>query len=145
MIYNYLGNYINFFYKVNIMDEINSEKTLTELVNTIFTSTPKPPCTYKIALAQDIFSQATMFRLLMNVLIAGARKLYGETVTPNDISDEQFEELKRYMESAGYEIKYNYRYLNDDPNIKDEDKPRVINIWFEQFIIKYDCHGRRVL
>lgn len=124
---------------------MNSEKTLAELVNTIFTSIPKPPCTYRIALAQDISCQSSMFQLLMSILIAGAKKIYGETITPNDISIEQFEELKRYMESAGYEIKYNYTYLNNDPNIKDEDKPRIINIWFEQFVIKYDCHGRRVV
>jgi hypothetical protein len=126
------------------MDEVNSENTLRCLVNTIFTSIPKPPCTYTIAVAEEISSQVTMFQLLMNLLIAGAKKLYGETITPNDISNEQFEELKRYMESVGYEIKHNYTYLNDDPNIKDEDKPRVINIWFEQFVIKYDCHSRRI-
>lgn len=126
------------------MDEVNSENTLRCLVNTIFTSIPKPPCTYTIAVAENISSQVTMFQLLMNLLIAGAKKLYGETITPNDISNEQFEELKRYMESVGYEIKHNYTYLNDDPNIKDEDKARVINIWFEQFTIKYDCHNRRI-
>lgn len=126
------------------MEQINNDQTLQGLVNTIFTSTPKPPCTYTIAVAEEVSSQVSLFQLLMNLLIAGAKKLYGEAVTPNDISQEQFEELKRYMESVGYEIKHNYTFLNNDPNLKDEDKPKVINIWFEQVIIKYDCHGRRL-
>jgi hypothetical protein len=126
------------------MEGLNSEQSLIGLVNTIFTTSPKPPCTYTIAVAEEVSSQITLFQLLMNLLIAGAKKLYGENITPNDITHEQFEELKLYMESVGYVIKHNYKFLTDDPNIRDEDKPRVINIWFEQVILKYDCHGRKI-
>jgi hypothetical protein len=122
------------------------DKSLEDLVNTIFSGTPKPPCTYNIALSETSSDTTTMFQLLMGLLISGARYLYGETVTPNDISPNQFEELKRYMESVGYQIKHNYKTVGeDDPNLPDELKPRMINIWFEQYIPFIDCHGRRRL
>lgn len=116
-------------------------ESLQHLVDIIFIRNPKPPCTYKIALPDDM--QQNMFQLLMTLLICGARKLYGENITPSDISEYQFEELKRYIESVGYVIKYNYKDINTDENI--EIRPRIINIWFEQYIQLIDCHGRPVL
>lgn len=120
-------------------------KTLEYLVETIFSEPPKPPCTFNLALSDDSTQSTTMFQLLMGLLICGAKRLYGESVTPNDISEEQFDELKRYMESVGYKIKHNYKTIGeDDPNIPDEVKPRMINIWFEQFMPYTNCQGRRI-
>lgn len=119
-------------------------ESLQNLVDIIFIRDPKPPCTYKIALPDD--RQQNMFQLLMTLLICGARKLYGENITPSDISEYQFEELKRYIESVGYVIKYNYKDINNinsDENVNI--KPRIINIWFEQYIPLIDCHGRPML
>ena len=139
-------------------------ESLQNLVDIIFIRDPKPPCTYKIALPDD--RQQNMFQLLMTLLICGARKLYGENITPSDISEYQFEELKRYIESVGYVIKYNYKDINNinsdenvnvdvnvddnvDDNVNVDDnigiKPRIINIWFEQYIPLIDCHGRPML
>jgi hypothetical protein len=83
------------------------EHTFEKLIDIIFVDSPKPPCTYNISLPSD--NSASMFQLLMTLLISGARKLYGENIAPSDISEYQFEELKRYIESVGYVIKYNYR------------------------------------
>lgn len=122
-----------------------SDKTLGSLVEMIFTKIPKPECTYTVAVAEQISSEISLFQLLMNILVAGAKKLYGDNITPNDISEDQFEELKTYIRSIGYEIKHNYKFLIDDPDIDDKYKPRIMNIWFEPIIPKYNCRGRKIL
>lgn len=121
-----------------------SDKTLSGLVDMIFTNSPKPECTYTVAVAEQISTEVSLFQLLMNILVAGAKKLYGDNITPNDISEEQFEELKTYIRSIGYEIKHEYKFLIDDPDIDDKYKPRIMNIWFEQIIPKYNCRGRKI-
>ena len=70
----------------------------------IFSEPPKKPCTYNISILQS--PNITLFQLLMSILVSGARHLYGESISPNDITSEQFDELKCYMESVGYKIKY---------------------------------------
>lgn len=119
------------------------EKTLEDIVIKIFSEPPKKPCTYNVSILHS--PNITLFQLLMSILVSGARHLYGESISPNDITSEQFDELKCYMESVGYKIKYNYTFLNEsDPNILDENRPRIINIWFEQFIPTINCHGIRI-
>jgi hypothetical protein len=118
------------------------EITLQDIVIKIFSEPPKNPCTYNLSVLNS--PNITLFQLLMSLLISGARHLYGESVSPNDITNDQFEELKSYMESVGYKIKHNYTLLNEndsDPNILDEHKPRMINIWFEEFKPIINCHG----
>ncbi len=112
-------------------------KSLQDLVNIIFSKPPKPPCTYM--LTQDS-SNVTYFQLLMSLLISGAKILYGENITPNDITDNQFKELQSYIESVGFRIKYNF----SDVELNGE-KQRVINIWFEPFLDNINCHGIRII
>jgi len=114
------------------------EHTFEKLVDIIFVDSPKPPCTYNIALQND--KNPTMFQLLMTLLISGARKLYGKNITPSDINKYQFEELKRYIESIGYVIKYNYNKIEQTNEATDIGQ-QVINIWFEQYIPLLNCHG----
>ena len=118
------------------------EITLQDIVIKIFSEPPKNPCTYNLSVLNS--PNITLFQLLMSLLISGARHLYGESVSPNDITNDQFEELKSYMESVGYKIKHNYTLLNEndsDPNTLDEHNPRMINIWFEEFKPIINCHG----
>ena len=117
------------------------EKTLEDIVIKIFSEPPKDPCTYNVSILNS--PNTTLFQLLMSILISGARYLYGNTITPNDITSNQFDELKCYMESVGYKIKYNYTLLNQNDS-DFEDKPRFINIWFEQFIPTINCHGIKI-
>ena len=118
------------------------------LVNVIFSKPPKPPCTYNLMLPETvIINQVVMFQLLMNFLIAGAKYLYGNYITPEQISEKQFEELKHYIESIGFVIKYNYKYLtNDETNYPDNlsplEHPRVINIWFEKYFEKIKSYKK---
>ena len=147
------------------METIQS-KNMETLVTMIFSKPPRPPCTYTLMLPENVVkNQVTMFQLLMNFLIAGAKHLYGNCITPEQISEKQFQELKYYIESVGYMIKYNYQYLTDDrptgssryltddrptgssrylTDVQDENSPRIINIWFEKYFEQVDCHGRKI-
>ena len=109
-------------------------KSLDHLVNKIFCYPPKPPCTYTIAVAQQLSDHVTLFQLLMTILIIGAKHIYGEHITPNDITSEQFEELKSFIASIGYTLKHNYRKV-EGTNVQ------MINIWFEPIVKKMNCHG----
>jgi hypothetical protein len=98
-----------------------------------------------------VVNQVVIFQLLMNFLIAGAKHLYGNQITPEQISEKQFEELKDYIESVGYMIRYNYKYptlpsidVVGKGNLSTFEQPRIINIWFEKYIEKTDCHGRKI-
>jgi hypothetical protein len=108
---------------------------LDKVIEIIFSGTPKPPCTYSVICDLNI----SPFQLLMKILVDGTKHLYGESITPDQISEEQFNMLKMYMESIGYSIKYNYSYKD---NIQFTEKTKIINIWFEQYYVKTDCHGR---
>jgi hypothetical protein len=103
------------------------------IVNIVFAKEPLPPYSYNIALAEDA-SNITLFQLLMNILICGAKKLYGEYITANEITKQEFDELKKYMISMGYVIKYNYTYNKEGIAIK-------VNIWFEPYMFNSKCNG----
>lgn len=111
------------------------------MIDEIFSKYPKPPCTYNLNLSND--NNGTLFQLLMGVLMYGAKKLYGDNISPENITEEQYKTLQSYMESMGYVIKYNYTDLKCiNPNYI---QPGVmLNIWFEQYIPNVDCHGKRI-
>ena len=69
----------------------------------------------------------------MNILILGARKIFGENINPAFISEKDFNLLKEYILSIGYILKSN--------QVSDENGIKKINIWFEQFNPTVTCHG----
>ena len=103
------------------------------IVNVVFAKEPLPPYTYNIGLAEDAYN-VTLFQLLMNILICGARKIYGDYITAENLTKRQFEELQRYMMSIGYIIKYNYTYNKEGIAIK-------VNIWIEPYMYNSKCNG----
>ena len=103
------------------------------IVNVVFAKEPLPPYTYNIALAEDAYN-VTLFQLLMNILMCGAKKIYGDFITAENLTKKQFEELQRYMMSIGYIIKYNYTYNKEGIAIK-------VNIWFEPYMYNSKCNG----
>lgn len=108
---------------------------IQELVHMVFAQDPKPPLSYTIDLSK--VHGITPFQFLMNILILGAQTLYGNDITPDKISEKQFNILKEYIASIGFDVKYNY-------NMDENKKPISINIWFEQYMDKKDCHGRTI-
>jgi hypothetical protein len=103
------------------------------IVNVVFAKEPLPPYTYNIALAEDAYN-VTLFQLLMNILMCGAKKIYGDFITADNLTKDQFEELQKYMMSIGYIIKYNYTYNKENIPIK-------VNIWFEPYMYNSKCNG----
>jgi hypothetical protein len=109
---------------------------VAELANILFSQPPLDPCTYKV------ISNTNIFHPLMDLLIRGAKILYGQHITPQQMTEDQFDLLKKYMLSIGYKIKHNYSSLDELATLP---QPHVINIWFEPFSIQRDCHGRIVI
>ena len=103
------------------------------IVNVVFAKEPLPPYTYNIGLAEDAYN-VTLFQLLMNILMCGAKKVYGEFITADNLTKDQFNELQKYMMSIGYIIKYNYTYNKENIPIK-------VNIWFEPYMFNSKCNG----
>ena len=118
-------------------------KSIENIIDLVFSKYPKPPCTYYLTLPQYQITQSQLFNMLMSVLISGAKRLYGNSIRPSDISEKQFDTLKMYIESLGYSLKYDYKPIIDK-NIEFIIPPTIINIWFEPYYKKYDCHGRNV-
>lgn len=112
---------------------IGKDLDTLSIVNMIFVKEPLPPYTYSVLLSEHTYN-VTLFQLLMNILICGARKLYGDCITVDTITKDQLETLQRYMMSIGYIIKYNYTY--DEHNI-----PIKVNIWFEPYMFESKCNG----
>jgi hypothetical protein len=108
---------------------------LTRVINTVFSQSPQPPCTYNLSLEKD--TPINMFPILMNILVIGAKKLFGSDITPNKITEQQFDRLKKYIESIGYIVKYKFNYKIDNENVK----PDTVNIWFEPYIFNINCKG----
>lgn len=110
---------------------------VTDLVEMIFSKPPREPCTYQIyvANATPTTSDAAvaMFPFLMEILVKGAKRLYGQDITPQTLTRSQFEKLKGYIASLGYDLKHHFTQDNS-----------IVNIWFEplQDTRVTDCHGQ---
>jgi hypothetical protein len=110
--------------------------TVSEVVEFIFSHSPKETCCYKLYFwGETVFNHVKMFPILMQILICGAKMLYGNDILPQNMTMEQFDTLKKYMSSIGFVVKHNYTYA------EDTDTPLFVNIWFEPLVQLTDCHG----
>jgi hypothetical protein len=114
--------------------------SVSDLVKTIFTKAPRDPCTFKLHLVNTpIFTadknkyNVQMFPYLMDIFINGAITLYGQAITPNNMTNDQFTILKRYMLSLGQKVMNRYD--------TDKNGNMTIHIWFEPIKIATDCRG----
>lgn len=114
------------------MSEVSSTMDLKELIFKLFSNPPQNKQSLRLELEnnnEDDSEESNKMRayknnLLMTIFINGSRILFGESVTPTNISERQFNLLNLYMESIGYTCKYEY--------VKNEDGVNTnINIWFE--------------
>ena len=109
--------------------------SIHDVINKVFIDKPLPPCTYNLQLSENILkNKSAMLKTLLTILVEGAKKIYGNSINPGSISDEQFQLLKKYIRSIGFETKYNYTF-------DDLGNPRLINIWFEPYLHDYTCNG----
>jgi hypothetical protein len=101
------------------------------LVDMVFTSPPKSPGSIQLSVVGD---EKNMLPVLMNILVLGSRKLFGNTIQPDQITVSQLNTLQDYFHSMGYIIKFNYSFT-------PEGIPFKINIWFEKFKKLTKCNG----
>jgi len=81
-------------------------------------------------------SHADMFPILMDITTKGAKKLFGPSITPQTMTQEQLVKLNKYIMSLGYTIKHNYTHIDLETGL-----PTRLNIWFEPILqnILTDC------
>lgn len=119
------------FYEKYVLQNIN----LYQLINLLFTNSPKPPNSIVIdinKLASD--QKLTVFQSLMTILINGARILFGENVSAENISDSQYNTLQNYIQSIGFDLHHEYKY--DENGIA-----LMVNIYFLPHIGNENCNG----
>jgi hypothetical protein len=115
------------------------QTSIEDIVNIVFVSKPSDVCSYNLMTSIGQTDAITMFPILMQIMVMGAKKLFGEDVTPQNMTRQQFATLKRYMLCIGFQVKDSYRY--------DEStgEPVAINIWFEKVIPMTPCRTKYIL
>lgn len=128
------------------MSQVNLEK----MIEIVFSQPPSEPKSYKLDLSvgEDINNDGnsnevedseklaaelakTTANVLMNILISGCQILFGTSVNPSNISEEQFKTINKYINSFGYETHYEYTYT-ESTNESGETikKPSNLNVYF---------------
>lgn len=75
-------------------------------------------------LSEKVQSQNTA-NVLMTIFFNGCKKLYGENFGINNLSQEQFEHANKYIQSFGYNTRYEYQF-------NEEKAPVSLQVWFEK-------------
>jgi len=121
------------------------QTSVSQIIDLLFSKPPGKPGVYKVIIPStgrpnsDEYN-ASIFPYLMSILIGGAKRLFGEEITPAQMSESQFDLLKKYMLSIGYQVKHEYKFIEPESTI-----PGIINIWFEPYSPLIDCHGRTIV
>jgi hypothetical protein len=109
--------------------------TVNDIIQRVFCIPPKPPMSFNLELDN---STSTLFQILMSILVRGAKVLYGDSLTLDNITEQQFKTINECMQSLGYTVKY--ETLFDE---QDKTKLKGVNIWFVHYIHNINCHGIR--
>jgi hypothetical protein len=97
------------------------EEHINNFVNMIFSS---DPVSSKSFMFEFKGSEEQLNNILINILINGSKKVFGESTYLPNISIDQFELLNKYMQSMGYTAKREFKYQGDQ--IVD------VRVWFEK-------------
>jgi len=97
------------------------ENQINKFVNMIFSSDPVSP---KSFIFEYNGSEEQLNNILINILISGSKKIFGESTSIPYITEDQLELLNKYMQSMGYRVKREYIYKDDQ--IID------VRVWFEK-------------
>lgn len=107
--------------------------TIESFVEDLFSKNPQSPCTINFMLHYQ--NKSSKLEVLMKVLILGARYLYGNSIQPENLTNEQFEYLQSYFHSFGQIIRFKKIYNKNNQLLN-------IDIWFEEFKRLITCDGR---
>lgn len=109
-----------------------SEVELSKMIQVVFSNPPENPNSYKLDLSVDdiemtdeILDQLakSTSNILMNIFISGCKILFGEDITPSNITDDQFQLINKYIHSFGYNTHYEYTY-------SDNKIPTKLDVYF---------------
>jgi hypothetical protein len=118
-----------------------SEVDLNKMITIVFSQPPAESGAYKLDLSVDTSVEQdpefanelakTTANVLMNIFISGCQILFGNQVTPANITEDQFTIVNKYINSFGYQTHYEYTYtdtINDNGEIIK--KPNNLNVYF---------------
>ena len=99
-----------------------------EIISLIFKESVKSPNHFNLKLDETIDTNKNInFNdILMNIFLKGIEIKYGNQVTPQNISKDQYTIINSYMNSFGYNTEFGYTYNEDNVPIN-------LNVWFIKF------------
>ncbi len=124
-----------------------SEVDLNKMVTIVFSQPPADAGSYKLDLSVDNEQDdnnndelnkeitnklaKTTANVLMNIFISGCQILFGNDITPVNITEEQFAKVNKYINSFGYQTHYEYTYKDIvNENGETIKKPSNLNMHF---------------
>ena len=120
-----------------------SEVDLKKMIAIVFSQAPADRGAYKLDLSVDTEQNVeqdpefanelakTTANVLMNIFISGCQILFGNQVTPANITEEQFTTVNKYINSFGYQTHYEYTYTETiNENGETVKKPSNLNVYF---------------
>lgn len=110
-----------------------SSPTIDEIVNCVFgPNIPMRPGSINLRFSHD---PALVNKILSNIMILGAKKIFGDSVSPSNITQKQFLLLNDYFHSMNYNIKYT-------PNVNHNNEISGYHVTYEPYIHNVKCNGR---
>ena len=129
-----------------------SEVDLKKMVTIVFSQPPAEAGSYKLDLSveqddeqddeqdkdndelnKEITNKLakTTANVLMNIFISGCQILFGNDITPVNITEAQFAKVNKYINSFGYQTHYEYTYKEIvNENGETIKKPSNLNVHF---------------
>jgi hypothetical protein len=118
-----------------------SSVDLNKMIDHIFSEPPQTAGYYYLDLELKDLEQneetqklqaANVAQVLMTIFSQGCNKLYGQGITPRNMTQDQFDNVNKYINSFGYEAKYEYIYKDEIAENGETIKtPINLNLWFE--------------
>ena len=109
--------------------QIKDKLDAFEIISLIFKEPVKPSKHFNLKLDEtiDINKNINFNDILMTIFLKGIEIKFGNKVTPQNISKEQYTIINSYMNSFGYNTEFGYTY-------NDNNEPINLNIWFTKLI-----------
>jgi len=103
------------------------EQDAFQTFNVIFQDIPKEKNHYNLRLDEtnEENKNINFNDILIGVFFNGIKVLFGESTNLQNITQEQYELINKYMQSLGYTVILNYEY-------DDNKLPINIKVWFEK-------------
>lgn len=107
---------------------MTNEQDAFKVFDVIFSEEPKDPNTYNLRLdtTNPENESVLLDDILINLFLTGLKTLFGEECNLQNITQDQFTLINKYMNSFGFKTILDYEY--DDNNL-----PVHVKIWFDKY------------